>query len=103
MWLISLSVLQHWYHKCPLTLSSYNDLCLCVTRNHIYIQNENGLLEKWLTLKNRTVSRIHLTTVDTNLICKNIYIGLIFEVNNMSWFCGNDELEVVTDYKACYG
>lgn len=44
--------LNHWHHKCPLILSSPHDFCICVKQNKVFVQDENGNLEKWLQVDN---------------------------------------------------
>ena len=105
MFVFYLMHLMHWYHKCPIVLSTPHDFCLCVKKNNIYVQNENGMLEKWLYLNREYVVQDEFPiSANTNYICRDTHIGSKFHVyKNGSWFCDNIELTHVTDEKVCYG
>ena len=70
----------------------------------MFVQNENGQLEKWLLMDdNKNVLDVYPTAASTDYICKALRVGSQFNVEkNGSWFC-DKELTSVTDYKACYG
>jgi hypothetical protein len=102
--LVTLTI-GHWYHKCPLLLSSPDDLCVCVKQKNVFVQNEVGNLENWLKLdKSYIVQKVYPTSVSSDYICKDMKIGAAFRVmRNGSWFCKENELTLVQDEEACYG
>ena len=93
----------YWYHKCPLVLSTPHDICLCIENFHVFVQDENGKLEKWLKInKHRVVQKVYPVAANTNYICHEIRYGDVFNVVvNGSWFCDR-ELVPITDIKQCY-
>ena len=86
-------------------LSSPYDFCVCVKHDKVFVQNENGQLERWLRIDDkRNVLNVYPTAASTDYICKAIRIGFQFNLQkNGSWFCDKHELTLVTDFKACYG
>ena len=57
--------LTYYYHNCHQLLSTPHDFCLCIKKSNVFIQKDNGYLERWLKLNKKYVVQ-EIYPVETN-------------------------------------